>query len=234
MKRLVIIFSIMLFAAFGFGIGSVQAEAASGTELNQLISEQKNIKNKVHEIAEIARSLGFPESHPIIKSAQKEWGEADKRQKQYNQELTAWKTKEREYPTAAKVWNYLKKQGLNDYVCAGIMGNLMAETGGQTLNINAYIYSNGYYGICQWSLYYCDVAGYTLDQQLEYLKNSMKREFNTFGFCYRSGFNYYSFTNMKNEREAALAFAKCYERCGSGSYYIRQQNATKAYKYFVG
>ena len=28
-----------------------------------------------------------------------------------------------------KIWNYLKSKGLNDYACAGIMGNLYAESG---------------------------------------------------------------------------------------------------------
>ena len=30
-----------------------------------------------------------------------------------------------------------------------------------------------------------------------------------------------------------MAFAKAYERCGSGSYGVRQINALKAYNYFV-
>ena len=38
---------------------------------------------------------------------------------------------------------------------------------------------------------------------------------------------------MTDAQQAALAFAKSYERCGSGSYGIRQQNALKAYNYFV-
>ena len=28
-----------------------------------------------------------------------------------------------------KIWNYLKSKGLNDYGCAGLMGNLFAESG---------------------------------------------------------------------------------------------------------
>ena len=39
------------------------------------------------------------------------------------------------YSQATQVWNGLKALGLNDYVCAGIMGNIMAEVGGQTLDI---------------------------------------------------------------------------------------------------
>jgi hypothetical protein len=38
---------------------------------------------------------------------------------------------------------------------------------------------------------------------------------------------------MQDEKEAALYFAKYYERCGSGSYSVRQSNATKALDYFT-
>ena len=41
----------------------------------------------------------------------------------------------------------MKELGWNDYVCAGIVGNLMAEVGGQTLNIDPQL-GNSYYGIC--------------------------------------------------------------------------------------
>ena len=39
------------------------------------------------------------------------------------------------YPTAEYVWAFLKKQGFSDTVAAGIMGNMMAEVGGQTLKL---------------------------------------------------------------------------------------------------
>ena len=38
---------------------------------------------------------------------------------------------------------------------------------------------------------------------------------------------------MTNARDAAKAFAKCYERCSSATYNVRQNNAEKAYNYFV-
>lgn len=144
--------------------------------------------------------------------------------------------KKEKYPEARKVWNYLKKLGYNDYVAAGIMGNLMTETGGNTLNIkpNAYGSNKKYYGICQWSKkYYPKVQGKNLDYQLSFLKNTIKNEFNTYGYKYAKGFNYKSFLKLKDSKKAALAFAKVYERCGSGSYSKRQANAVTAYKYFV-
>ena len=38
---------------------------------------------------------------------------------------------------------------------------------------------------------------------------------------------------MTDIEEIALAFAKCYERCGSGSYDVRQSNALIAFEYFA-
>ena len=138
-----------------------------------------------------------------------------------------------EYPAATYVWNYMKAQGWNDYVCAGIMGNLMAEVGGQTLNLNYSASSSNYYGMCQWNRNYKQVWGADLPTQCNFLRDTIKYEIDTYGFKYQKGFNFNSFLNMTNARQAALAFAKSYERCGSGSYEIRQRNAEKAYEYFV-
>jgi hypothetical protein len=41
-----------------------------------------------------------------------------------------------------------------------------------------------------------------------------------------------AFYSMQNEQEAALYFAKYYERCSSKYYSVRQRNATKALQYF--
>ena len=145
--------------------------------------------------------------------------------------------KRKEHPVATKIWEFLGAYGYNDYVKAGILGNIMAEAGGQSLNINPLIYSNagsGYYGICQWSLYYVpQIRGLGLEEQLKYLISSIRYEFNTFGKNYRINFNYDEFIQIQNEKDAALAFAKCYERCGLGSYAVRQKNATIAYQYFT-
>ena len=66
----------------------------------------------------------------------------------------------------------MKNLGWNDYVCAGIMGNLMAETGGQTLDLDPKAYSSNknYYGICQWSKkYYAEVHKKDLEFQCDFL-----------------------------------------------------------------
>ena len=138
------------------------------------------------------------------------------------------------YPTATKIWKYLRKCGYNNYVCAGIMGNIMAECGDQSFEIQAMLYDHGYYGICQWSRrWYPDVQGQDLNYQLKFLSKTIKSEFNNYGSRYYRGFNYKAFCGLQDEQSAALAFAKCYERCASAYYAIRGTNATKAYKYFA-
>lgn len=140
---------------------------------------------------------------------------------------------EGEYPVATYVWNYLKELGYNDYVCAGIMGNLMIETGGYTLNLDPYAYDGDYYGICQWSAYYCPgIQGADLDTQLNYLANTIEYEINVYGFNYSSTMDYNEFLQMADAGEAAKVFGQCYER-GAGSD-VRAECAYAAYAYFVG
>ena len=200
------------------------------------------LQGHAHQMAESARGLGYPDSHSIIQTAKNEWATAQNNidemtaivEKLKAEEEARLNAKREEYPTAMYVWEYLTSRGYNEYVVAGIMGNLMAETGGQTLNLQVDATSPGYYGICQWSLYYSpQIENTDLDYQLDYLCSTMEYEFNTFGGQYKKGFNYETFTYMLDEEEAALAFAKCYERCASSSYNVRKKNAKKAYEYFT-
>lgn len=139
-----------------------------------------------------------------------------------------------EYPVARYIWNFLKDLGYNDYVCAGIIGNMMVEAGGQTLYIQPDAANASHYGICQWNRkYYSSVIGVSLDAQCEFLRDNIAYEIDIFGYKYARGFNYNSFLGLTNEKKCALAFAKAYERCGSGSYSHRQNCATIAYNYFV-
>ena len=193
--------------------------------------DQKNYQGQLDKIladeAEAARKA--EEERIAAEKAAAEAAEAARRA-----EEAKWKTKAAEYPVATQIWRYMKAQGWNDYVCAGIMGNLMAEVGGQTLDIRYTLSSSGYYGMCQWSRGYSQVWGAGLETQCDFLRDTIKYEFDTYGFKYQKGFNFNSFLNMTNAQQAALAFAKSYERCASGSYGVRQKNAVKAYNYFVG
>lgn len=146
---------------------------------------------------------------------------------------TVW---EAEYYYATKTWQFLKQQGYSDVVVSGIIGNMMVETGGQTLKLSPTLYdaaTGRYYGLCQWSLYYRpSVADMPFEEQLTYLTSDIEYEFNVFGSRYRPGFTYNDFLSLTDPCSAALAFAKAYERCASWTYDIRQTAARKAYEYF--
>ena len=126
------------------------------------------------------------------------------------------------YPIAEEVWCIMKSYGWSDEICAGIMGNMMRECGGDTLNLNPYAQNSGHFGLCQWSRVYHygawnqDVAG-----QLEYLKSTL---------------NIAIFDGCTTPEEVATIFHDRYERSGD-SYRVKQKrlaNSRTAYNYFVG
>jgi len=204
-KLLSILAIVTIILTLCFGMVTVEGAGQSSTEpttATQVITIKEKTKKKI-----------------IVKKKKKR-----KKKSKY--------VKSKKYPIAAKIWNNMKKQGYSDKVCAGIMGNIMAECGGQTLNIQHKMYTGNYYGICQWSLSnHPSISGANLDRQLKLLKKTIKPEFKTFGFI--SGYSHKQFCKIKNEKTVALAFAKTYERCASYTYGVRKTNATKAYKYFI-
>ena len=211
-------------------------------QLQILIEAERVDQASAQALAESARKLGWDEELDPIVSAGNEWWNSQMAIEVYHAryeelrvaEENKWAKKNAEYPAATQIWRYMKDLGWNDYVCAGIMGNLMTEVGGQTLNIQYQLQGNGYYGMCQWNkAYRSGVWGADLAGQCDFLRDTIKYEIDTFGYAYQKGFNFNSFLNMSNERDAALAFAKCYERCNSKHYSVRQDNAEKAYNYFV-
>jgi hypothetical protein len=137
---------------------------------------------------------------------------------------------------ATKTFLFLKRQGYPDAVACGIIGNMMIETSGGSLNLNPTIYhpNGSYYGLCQWSLkYYPQIKDASFEAQLEFLQATIAYEFNTFGKLYKKGFMYEDFLTITDPAEAAYIFARVYERCNSTSYNLRRQAAEKAYEYFV-
>ena len=144
-----------------------------------------------------------------------------------------------EYPEAQYVWDTLIDYGLSPEVAAGIMGNIMAEVGGQTLDFSEWKYwSRGtHYGICQWGggrkADLLNNFGPNLEDQVEFLLYEIKYEIDTYGYKYKNGFSYDKFIAMTDVEQAALAFAKSCERCSSKYYNIRMTNAKKAYNYFM-
>ena len=207
-------------------------------EITNLMNECLAEMDNAHIMAEAARALGYDENHPIIKLAQQEYEDAkihyDLYRIKYNE--LGWDIKAQEYPEATEIWLYLKGVGYSDYVCAGILGNIMAEVGGNTLKLKPLIFSKDYnfYGMCQWSMkYYPEAKNLSLKKQCEFLTGNIEKEIDIFGYKYKKKFTYQDFINLTDEREVALAFAKSYERCASSYYNVRKDNAEIAYEYFT-
>lgn len=126
--------------------------------------------------------------------------------------------------TPQNIWNKLKSFGWSDEVCAGIMGNMECEN----RQFNPTLSGCGF-GICQWTngRYKLLIKKYgktpTVENEIDYIKWEIENgQF--------SG-NVELFFNSKTPEQAALKFAKCFERCG-GSYKKRQNFARKWYNTF--
>ena len=193
-----------------------------------------------HEIADLMRSYGYSEDNPIIRAAS-DWWWAEENAKPSNiaalepshesdHEVITYVTQEQraEYPVASAVWQYLKSDlGLSDVCAAGIIGNMMAECGGQTLDLQPYIYGYGYYGLCMWYLEYTNGRlywGSSVDEQLIYLGDTLEWAFDYWGYDYQE------FCSLTDAYSAAYMFEVVYER-GTWSD-IRGQNAMEALAYF--
>ncbi len=151
------------------------------------------------------------------------------------EENAKWILRAAEYPVATEVWLYMYNTlGWNPYVCAGIMGNMMAECGGHTLNLNPTIrnLSSGCYGICQWHpQFFPDLQGSNLEQQLSFLGVSVETTYNGWaGKMFNT--SYEEFISLTDYNEVAKSFNNVYERPG---YYSSQRsdNAKIAYEYFM-
>lgn len=139
--------------------------------------------------------------------------------------LTAMKAErlKADYYVAGCVYEHLREQGYSEPVIAGILGNMMAECGGQTLSLQWNLYGGGgsYYGLCMWSLRYGpDVQGRNVTGQLSYLTGNINEIIEQFGGSY----DY--FCSLEDAGQAARYFANYYER-GSGAG-VRARNAYQA------
>ncbi len=184
-------------------------------------------KDLAHEIAEMMRAEGHPEDHPVILACQEWWqSENDIIETAVTEYTTAEQRKR--YPTASLVWELLRQSGLSEPVAAGILGNMMAECGGQTLDLQPYIYASGFYGLCMWSLtYFPQIDGQDVHGQISVLLDTMPTNMG------EAGYKYDSFLALTDARTAARWFSFGYERPAVWAEQ-RADNAEAALAYFGG
>ena len=128
---------------------------------------------------------------------------------------------------ALTIWLIMKSYGWNDYMCAGILGNILAECAGNNIEaIDEFaLNGTGHYGLCQWSIerrkpneYEILSAEATLEEQMEFLKWELMLKYSSV---------FYNLMNCTNEQKAAEIFWKGYEK--SNSIGRRCENATDVY-----
>lgn len=140
---------------------------------------------------------------------------------------------------AERVWDYLRSLGFSEAGAAGVLGNMMEECGGHTLNLNpqAQNPSSGAFGLVQWLYvgYYQNgmYVGMPFEDQLRYLGT------NSYGSiqavitraCGSSQYN--ALKNATSPENAALIFENCYE-ISQQALDHRQRHAREAYNAFSG
>lgn len=222
----VVVFAVLIGSVYAADTKSLQREA----------DDCKVNKATAHEIAEMARARGLSEDSDLIQAASSWWWSEHTKQKEIegriNNEMDeavyTTAAQREEYPVACQVWDYLKgEMGLTDEAAAGIMGNLMVETGGMTLGLDPFCWYGQYYGICQWSTYYDPaVSGKGLEFQLDYLRDTISP------ILAEAGASFDKLKTMTDVTEAARYFCLWYERPGFCSQ-RRLDCAEAAYRYFA-
>ena len=132
-----------------------------------------------------------------------------------------------EYPVACQVWQILRSWGWNEAVSAGIIGNMMTECGGLTLDLDWDLYDDTwmFYGLCMWSLKWApETAGLSIEEQMQYLYDTIEVNMDYFGG------NLQEFLSITDPGYAALYFQWYYEVGLSSE--TRYAGALEAYEYF--
>lgn len=204
-------------------------------------------KNTSMAIYENLLVLGYAENHPAVEMAKRDIEAASADYTYYEEQVTKleeqhkWEIRAQEFPVATKVWLYMKNEfGWNDIVCAGIIGNMMAECGGcwtSDLDWDAGK-SGGPYGMIQWlggrkqDLFAKYGNTPSVEDQLNFMKNEL---YGTNGVTKQvSDSQLNKIMNANSPEDCAYAFACYYERCGEGHRAPRRGYARTAYEYFVG
>lgn len=211
-----LLFVVLSAAVQGAGPSAAQPAPSDWTQ-HQLTA---------HRVAEQLRGMGYADSNPVIAACQAWWrSEADK---PAAPEHLLSKEQRAAYPVAAAVWEQLRGAGLSEVCAAAILGSMAAECGGQTLDLDPYIKTGGFYGLCMWSLYYCpDVDGLGVPGQVDYLLRTLESNLAA------GGGSAEAFLSMTEVRAAAKYFSDYYERPAVWAS-VRADNAETALAFFGG
>ena len=145
------------------------------------------------------------------------------------------------YPEARLIWDTMISWGWSPETCAGIIGNMMAEIGGKTLNLSDWDSNGGCgYGLIQWTdgrrtaIKNRYGAYPTIEEQLQFMKDELLGTNNTTQQVSNEVLNIILNTSGKETPEnIAYTFACYYERCHRNYRWMRRDLARTAYDYFI-
>lgn len=181
--------------------------------------------------------IGFAEYELIIQEIQDAYAIQDL-YKEDMEEHRFWQRCYEEYPQATICWRYMKEEfGWSDIVCAGVLGNFMAETGGRTLDLDYDETGKSGLGLVQWiksrrkriTSIYGKVP--TIEEQLEFMKDEL---YGTDGIKAQvTKKQLAAIMEAKTPDECTYAFARYYERCKNPMSRTKAHCGQRAYNYFV-
>ena len=153
-------------------------------------------------------------------------------------EEARWARKMEEYPVMTSIWLHMRNRfGWSNELCAGVIGNILAEAGGgYTMKIPTKISKTGPYGLFQWlggrKNEIVKRHGYkaSIEEQLEFMYDEI---FGTDGVKQQiTDSQRTRLLNSNSPEDAAMKFCKWFERPG-GTCTIRKKYARKVYEYFA-
>ena len=212
--------------------------------INQLVEENKELKSNIGTLTlsleETTEALNTTqqELHLANEKIENQAKEIESYIQQIEDEEAKWKRRYEEYPIATEAWIAMKNQGWSDTVCAGIMGNLMAETGGTgTLHLDWDSNGGNGYGLVQWiggrrSTIKSRYGTYpTVKEQIQFVHDELYGVNGVRKQVSDSQLN--AIMNAETPEECAYAFACYYERCADFARGMRRGFARDAYEYFT-
>ena len=223
-----------------------RVEPATLEEANTALEDAIFRRDTTKSVYEGLLLLGYDTEHPAVVMAKTDFENAEADVEYYTeqqlicQEEEDWKVRAEEYPVATQAWLYMKNElGFSDIVCAGIMGNMMAECGGcWTSDLDWDVSSSSGYGMIQWlggrkqQLFSIYGSNPSVENQLDFVKDEL---YGTNGVTRQvTDSQLDKIMNAETPEDCAYAFACYYERCSEGHRWVRRDYARRAYEYFVG
>lgn len=222
-----------------------RVDPTSYDHANTLLEEAESRLETAQAVLDGLITLGYEPDHPAVVLAHTEVDNSTSDLAYYQEkmveweEIHKWEVRKAEYPAATEAWLIMSEEfGWSDAVCAGIIGNLMAECGGcWTQDLDWQINTKHGMGMVQWiggrrnQLVALYGENPTVRDQMMFMRDELYGLNGVTKQVTESQLN--EIMNASSPEECAYAFASYYERCASQHRAPRKRYARTAYEYFV-